>query len=334
MEIAPVQLGLQSGRRPAIPGVRVQQRVPKSRNGNGDPVVDKRRKAVNNTWVTIWIDHRDDVDTGPTQQVALVTPEQHAADTFLGCVHTPVPTERVWETETKKFHVELDGDLVGSYDVDGRTLKHSMDTILGAQYQESYSHLSRYEERRLFTLQVIEVTALIAARLSYLELKLRVDAPPVTPTQYSAMTQLEFATHINLHMPRFVRVAEEGVTEAQLRATLQTEHATLRDDIGRTEECDERDFATMWAPYKNTCPYIFMLACGLATVFPGDAKVERLFADLKYQFSERRKGTTVFALTGALMCRDAELLRQLLSVEPGEALVESDELESESGSQG
>eukprot|EP00918_Siedleckia_nematoides_P103584 GHVU01226122.1.p1 GENE.GHVU01226122.1~~GHVU01226122.1.p1 ORF type:complete len:257 (-),score=36.81 GHVU01226122.1:680-1450(-) len=226
--------------------------------------------------------------------------------------HTQAPQahqERTWDLAVTNFRVLLEGALEGTYVVNGGQLRASLAGILGVNYVECYESLG-LEARNRWVLQLIVVTCLAMERLTVLEDCLSAGAPPVTPRHFAALSEESFSRLVDEHWQRFQRVVAADRAD-WLRRELQEEHMHLRDRTDAKSSAVDKPFNELWNPYKEKGPYLFKLACGLATAYPNNSEIERLFAVYKYLFSERRHSTTVFSIAGSLMCNQIDTLRRL-----------------------
>eukprot|EP00918_Siedleckia_nematoides_P049249 GHVU01107993.1.p2 GENE.GHVU01107993.1~~GHVU01107993.1.p2 ORF type:complete len:376 (-),score=45.30 GHVU01107993.1:750-1877(-) len=299
-------------------GQVVELRTPFN-NAEGIPAIDNRRKAVSNTWVVAVLQTVLPDDAGAPAAVATgASSVSRHGSAFL--THTqpdeqPQP-QGVSPLRFTRVHVTLTGVLVGKYTVNGWDLEESLTTTLGAQYADTHAGFTSAEKQE-WVLKAIEVVCLAIARLDILHPHLRDKAPPVTPFQYSRMDQPAFMALVDTHMPRFnhtLPVPTDGVDnrEEVLRVQLQDEHVSLFQTRVSEPSCNQ-PLGEIWALYKDRYPTMWLLARGLATIFPGDAEVERTFAQLKNRYNDRRYSVTTLTLAGELTCSQMKRLRQLLS---------------------
>eukprot|EP00918_Siedleckia_nematoides_P019350 GHVU01041242.1.p1 GENE.GHVU01041242.1~~GHVU01041242.1.p1 ORF type:complete len:374 (+),score=32.94 GHVU01041242.1:2249-3370(+) len=265
--------------------------------------IDNRRKAVNNTWVYIRRRPLDPVDMGPGTTPATTRPEaRRAANAFLNHTQQSRVEEPLWDVDASTFSVRLTGQITASYTVNGRELKASLDVSLGNNYKNCYQALER-RVRNEWILQAIEVGCLALARIDMLHGKLNRTAPKVAPAQIAGTPSLqEYLRDLEPHMERMCSLVPDGEGRPWLLRTLQEEFIRLQGTDARTSRTD-LPFEEMWAPYRSRCPFICTVACGLATIYPNDAEIERVYAEYKYLFSERRRSTSVFSMTGMLMSK-------------------------------
>eukprot|EP00918_Siedleckia_nematoides_P063834 GHVU01138869.1.p1 GENE.GHVU01138869.1~~GHVU01138869.1.p1 ORF type:complete len:172 (+),score=27.65 GHVU01138869.1:1215-1730(+) len=130
------------------------------------------------------------------------------------------------------------------------------------------------------------------------------------------MEQQAFMALVDTHLQRLktsLPVPADGVdNRAQvLRVRLQDEHLRLHQRHVVASSACNQPLGTIWAEYKDDHPTMWLLARGLATIFPGDAEVERAFAELKYRFSQHRRTISMLALAGEMCCKQMRRLREL-----------------------
>eukprot|EP00918_Siedleckia_nematoides_P107868 GHVU01235367.1.p1 GENE.GHVU01235367.1~~GHVU01235367.1.p1 ORF type:complete len:256 (+),score=41.26 GHVU01235367.1:32-769(+) len=234
--------------------------------------------------------------------------------------------EEMLDVSSCMWNVDLTGVLCGQYLVNGLDLHDSLTTTLGPSYREHYQDLSPEVQMR-FILQAVEISCLLIARLRELQRSLDGKAPPVTPFHFANMQQSTFMALVDDHLDRFKEtlVKPSGTDNRAeiLRAQLQSEqlHLSQTDATTSTTKATLQD---MWKNYKQQHPTLWKLACGLATIFPGDAEVERAFAELKSIYSDYRQSTCTFTLAGILACKQMKQLRKVQPPLPTEFSVVDD----------
>eukprot|EP00918_Siedleckia_nematoides_P063830 GHVU01138865.1.p2 GENE.GHVU01138865.1~~GHVU01138865.1.p2 ORF type:complete len:144 (+),score=21.52 GHVU01138865.1:391-822(+) len=131
------------------------------------------------------------------------------------------------------------------------------------------------------------------------------------------MSQQSFMALVDTHLQRLktsLPVPADGVDnrEQVLRVRLQNEHLHLYHTRVPASGCNQ-PLGEIWASYKDDHPTMWLLARGLATVFPGDAEVERTFSELKGRFPEHRRNISMLALAGEMCCKQMKRLRELFA---------------------
>eukprot|EP00918_Siedleckia_nematoides_P104397 GHVU01227761.1.p1 GENE.GHVU01227761.1~~GHVU01227761.1.p1 ORF type:complete len:510 (-),score=73.28 GHVU01227761.1:120-1649(-) len=307
-------------------GVLQRQPTP---GDDGISRIDGRRKDVNNTWVYIQRLPVGGVDGGPNgAAIATRHVGQQAALQFLDHAHTQSPHARAWDVNDTLFRVSLEGALAADYKVAGRQLKSSLDVNLGGNYVTCCAALDGATHNK-WMLQVIELGCLTLARLQQLVGKLNRTAPKVAPAQIARMTMQEYLEDLQPHMERLQRLVPQGEEASWLLRTLQDEFMRLQRSDAKTSATDV-PFEDMWRPYMQMCPTMCTVACGLATIYANDSEIERVYAEYKYLFSERRRTTSVFSMTGSIMCKQINILRELVPPTPDQVEeVVVDELQDE-----
>eukprot|EP00918_Siedleckia_nematoides_P096277 GHVU01211173.1.p2 GENE.GHVU01211173.1~~GHVU01211173.1.p2 ORF type:complete len:145 (-),score=21.56 GHVU01211173.1:827-1261(-) len=108
--------------------------------------------------------------------------------------------------------------------------------------------------------------------------------------------------------------------ENKLRLHYGAQFDGIREELLRQQESMRRDpdlptaavgetFVSNWSSCRLKYPLVYELAAGFATVFPGNADVERDFAIMKWLYSEQRPNLCLASIVGTIICRQLERLR-------------------------
>eukprot|EP00918_Siedleckia_nematoides_P089304 GHVU01196317.1.p1 GENE.GHVU01196317.1~~GHVU01196317.1.p1 ORF type:complete len:378 (+),score=46.74 GHVU01196317.1:906-2039(+) len=213
--------------------------------------------------------------------------------------------------EYNTLHVELSGALRGVFDVQVGEFVGSLRALFGLNFTNNYNKLTNAEKDR-FVRQQVEILCKSILRLRKIATCFKGPAPPVLPGDFKAQSPADFVGLLKGHHAKLVLAYGEGYDDK--REQIIDEHQRLVRDAAVQQTQSGTASATFdgrWRRHKEKYPLLHRLAQGLATVYPGNADVERDFALLKWLFSPLRSCMTVSSIVGSMMCRQLEGLRDL-----------------------
>eukprot|EP00918_Siedleckia_nematoides_P068341 GHVU01148856.1.p1 GENE.GHVU01148856.1~~GHVU01148856.1.p1 ORF type:complete len:482 (-),score=37.00 GHVU01148856.1:445-1890(-) len=255
---------------------------------------DRRRKDVHRTTVRISLAATTSLPPGVTRP---------AGNPLAKCWET---RERRVADADSRLGVSLTGALRGEFTVDMTALLSSLVAVCGSNFQTRYVSLGPRTKDNFVT-RVVELVAKAVLRLRKITQGFRISAPPVFPSQFLSMSCVEFGMCVNEQEDK-LRLHYGGEYD-RVRDTLMTEHEDMRRDTSVARAADGETFSSNWASCMNDYPHVYELAAGFATVYPGNADVERDFATMKWLYSAQRPNLTIASIVGTVVCRQLRRLR-------------------------
>eukprot|EP00918_Siedleckia_nematoides_P100877 GHVU01220429.1.p1 GENE.GHVU01220429.1~~GHVU01220429.1.p1 ORF type:complete len:410 (+),score=45.54 GHVU01220429.1:1282-2511(+) len=286
------------GGRQAATGV-----TPAAARGRGS----RRRKLVYNTTVRITTKLHRSVDQGP-QQPARLTVGGRLSDGFQQLLFASTHDIPVWNGTV---NVKLTGALEGEYEIDGVAMLARMETVLGDPFTSAYNQMPTHE-KDAFLREIIAGLCKSLSRLHRIMEELYLPAPPALPFQFRQMDVVHLLKTVDEHQDR-LRLGL-GDNYEVFRQKVQDEHACLQDERIPVQgvSSEPMSFDEHWRGVRDRVPILYALAACLATVYPGNADVERDFAVLKWLFAAQRESLGVAALVGSIICKQLPRVRALV----------------------
>eukprot|EP00918_Siedleckia_nematoides_P008811 GHVU01019331.1.p1 GENE.GHVU01019331.1~~GHVU01019331.1.p1 ORF type:complete len:355 (-),score=52.22 GHVU01019331.1:1358-2422(-) len=200
---------------------------------------------------------------------------------------------------------------VGQYSVKLDGLCERLRRLLGVQFHDSMKSLDEEQSSDLME-NAAEAVLYAMDELRALEQELQKIAVPTYPWEFKVLKPSQFQELLTEVTPMLTAAFPDELTgESGFLAKVTEEHGKLFQGTEGSKPQTKQSMKKAWEPLLETMPHLAVLGASLATIFPGNADVERDFAIMKWLLSDKRDNLGVMGLVGSLLCMQIDRVRQV-----------------------